>query len=171
MVETNRGKGIIIVSYIALFLGIAGVGIGLIPYILPQTEPEQEKNVITGMWSSVGEEFFSVPQNSLTFIPNLLINFTIAEGDNAYFGFNGLVEVTTPSLIQFIFWISGSTYPQGYTNVNIPSIGGDNYTTQISFFYTLYEFTGGNHNATVSVYSSSVYTSLKFSRLLVQTFI
>lgn len=165
MVE-NKHFGII--SIIALILAIAGLGIGVVPYVLPKSSPPEGK-VITGMWSAIVENDFQIPLSSLTFIPNLVIDYNIAEGENSYFVYNGLIEFETPGFVQFVFWISGNTYPEGFTTIEIPNLG-NNVTLPVSLFYTLYSFSGGNHNVTVSVYSDSAAT-LFASKLLVQTFI
>lgn len=157
-----------IISFIALILAIAGIGIGVIPYILPKSSP-QESKVITGMWSAIVDTDFQVPLSSLTFIPNLTIDYKIAEGENSYFVYNGLIEFETPGFVQFVFWISGDTYPEGFTTFDIPNLGS-NVTLPVSLFYTLYSFSGGSHNVTVSVYSDSAAT-LFASKLLIQTFI
>ncbi|MFX1281625.1 MAG: hypothetical protein ACFFA3_19905 [Promethearchaeota archaeon] len=157
-----------IVSFIALILAIAGIGIGVTPYILPKSSP-QESKVITGMWSAIVDTDFQVPLSSLTYIPNLIIDYNIAEGENSYFVYNGLIEFETPGFVQFVFWISGDTYPEGFTTIDIPNLGS-NVTIPVSLFYTLYSFSGGSHNVTVSVYSDSAAT-LFASKLLIQTFI
>lgn len=171
MLKLAENKHLGIIAYLALILAITGVGIGLIPVILPSTAAPQEENIITGMWSSVGTSGFAVPQGMVVYIPNLLIDYTIAEGENSYFHFDAVLEFETPGLVQFVFLINDLSYPQSYTNVEYPSIGGSNVTVPVSFFYTLYAFTAGSHNVTVTVFSDSVATTVWFSRLLVQTFI
>lgn len=171
MVENIKRKHIGTIPYIALIFSIIGIGIGTVAIILPANVPPQEENIITGMWSSVGYDTFRVPDSSIEYIPNLLINFTISEGEDAYFVFNGLIEFETPGLVQFAFWVDGQSYPQSFTNTEVPNLGGANFTASVSFFYTLYDFTSGNHNVTASVYSSSTASTLWFSRLLIQTFV
>jgi hypothetical protein len=171
MVENTQKKQIPFISGLALVIAIAGVGLGAWPFLFPPEIQTTDENVITGMWSANGQEEFAVPVSSLTYIPNLLIDYTIAEGQNSYYHFDCVVEFTAPGLLQFVLWINDESYPQGFTSLKYPDLGGENVTLPVSFFYTLYEFTAGTHNVTVSVYSDSTATTLHFSRLLVQTFV
>ncbi|MFW9971573.1 MAG: hypothetical protein ACFFDF_15365 [Candidatus Odinarchaeota archaeon] len=149
-----------------------GAGIGTFSFILQVTEPPQRETIITGMWSSYGQNSYNILQNTLVYIPNLLIVFTIDEGENAFFMFNGIVEFeSTSGFVQFVFWINDQTYPENYATLEVPNVGGANFTTPISFFYTLYSFLARVHDATVSVYTSSASSTLWFSKLLIQTFI
>jgi hypothetical protein len=165
------------VSIIALLFGIAGLGVGAVNFILPSPTPQQGTITINGVWSSEGDSTFHVPKNLVILIPNLNIDFTTSSGEDAWFLFTATAILNSTSgigglssLLQFGFKLNGITPTGAFTNFDIPDVSSENFTIPVTFFYTLYDFTAGNHNLSVSVYTTSNHASVYFSRLMIQTF-
>ena len=165
------------VSIIALIFGIVGISIGAINFILPSSPTQQGGITINGVWSSEGDSPFNVPKNFVTLIPNLVIDFTTSSGEDALFLFTATAELNStsgvggfPSLLQFVFKLNGIAPTGGFTNFAVPDVSSENFTIPVTLFYTLYDFTAGNHNLSVSVYSTSDYATIYLSRLMIQTF-
>ena len=124
-----------------------------------------------------GDSPFYVPKNFVILIPNLIIDFSTSSGEDAFFQFTAIAILNSTSgvgglnsLIQFVFKLNGIAPPGGFTNFEVPDVSSENFTIPVTFFYTLYDFTAGNHNLSVSVYSTSNHATLYFSRLMIQTF-
>ncbi|MHA2086687.1 MAG: hypothetical protein ACW972_00330 [Promethearchaeota archaeon] len=165
------------VSIIALLFGIAGVSIGAINFILPSPSTQQGGVTINNVWSSEGDTAFHVPKNLVILIPNLVIDFTTSSGEDALFLFTASAVLNSTSgvgglnsLLQFVFKLNGVAPTGGFTNFEIPDVSSENFTIPVTFFYTLYDFTAGSHNLSVSVYSTSNHASVYYSRLIIQTF-
>jgi hypothetical protein len=171
-ISSSGSRGI---SVIALIFGIAGLGLGAYQIFFSPASSIQTDSKIAGIWFSEGN-IFNVPEDSVTVIPNLLIDFTTESGEDAFFLYSGIARVnSTPGSIdwltlQFAFRLNDDTPPGAFTNLQIPDVNSENFSIPISFHYTLLDFTAGSHNLTVSIYSDSESATVYYSRLLVQTF-
>jgi len=144
--------------------------------LFPPSPTSQPSPIFTGIWSSEGNALH-VPKGTVTEIPNLILDFTVESGEDAYFIFTSVAQLNSvsgqfgwPAFLQFTFRLDGVTPNNAFTNFYVPEVNTDNFSSPVTFFYTLFDFTAGTYNLTVGVYSTSDAASIFLSRLMVQTF-
>ena len=160
-----------IIAFLALILGVAGLGMGFYSIFALQNLP---KSGIQKTWYLFdGTPYYTSPISTAINIDDLLINFTVNSGESVYFLFSSRYYLfPTPNSEIFInFVLDGNglyspVYPSGWYRSDDEIRRGD--ATLVLSTDTI---PPGNHNVTIRISGSSAANEISSSTFLIQTFI
>ena len=164
-----------IIAFLALILGVAGLGMGFYSIFTMQNLQLQNlpKSGIQKTWYLFeSTPYYTNPVLTSIDIDDLLINFTVNSGESVYFLFSSRYYLfPTPNSEIFInFVLDGNglyspVYPSGWYRSD-DEVRGD--ATLVLSTDTI---PPGNHNVTIRIRGSSAANSIIGSTFLIQTFI
>ena len=162
-----------ILAFLALILGVAGLGMGFYSILQNLQLQNLPKSGIQKTWYVFeGTPYYTSPITTSIDIDDLLINFTVNSGESVYFLFNSRYYLfpMTDSEIFINFVLDGNglnspVYPSGWYRSDDEVLGDA--TLQLSTD----TIPPGNHNVTIRIRGSSAANSIISSTFLIQTFI
>lgn len=164
-------KGATVIAFLALIVGIGGLGLGLYQFLFPA---EPEKTGIQNTWfESTGTFYYTDPISTDIPVDELEIEFTVNSGESVYCisSFNVWLDHAATSVMRVNFELDGANLRAGNEPWHTIQLNDYSLGSTVTIQHSIDGLTAGTHTLTIVISGSNVNNYITDSSLLVQTYI